>query len=120
MPPRTSDDESPDIDAISGVIDDEACRAIITALDRPMTVPEIAEETGLPLSTTYKKLDDLSETSLVRETTPIASSRHGKSRYVTDFSEIAIELADDRSFRVRVERVVGQAAELWSDVTPRF
>ncbi|MFC6718315.1 helix-turn-helix domain-containing protein [Natrialbaceae archaeon GCM10025810] len=109
-------EESPDLARIVRVLDDEACRRIISVLEEPMTVPEIAEATDLPTSTTYRKVDLLTEASLVNEAAAVRPGRHQKSRYVADFDAISIDLDDDHDLRVDVERTAHPFAGLWSDV----
>jgi predicted transcriptional regulator len=106
-------DDAPPSEHLFGVLTDDACREIIAALERPLTVPEIAEETDHPLSTTYRKLDRLTESGLVKETTGIRSGRHHKARFVADFDRIAIGLDDGRDLQVRVERSSEFSLELW-------
>ncbi|MCU4924934.1 helix-turn-helix domain-containing protein [Halobacteria archaeon AArc-dxtr1] len=118
-PEAPSTNRSPDVEPVVAVLDDGACRTIIAALERPMTVSEIAEAAELPLSTTYKKLDTLAEAELVREIDRYDAGRHRTARYVTDFDEIAIDLASDRTFRVRITRSVEQVADVWSELSVR-
>jgi predicted transcriptional regulator len=106
-------DDAPAHEYVFGVLTDDACREIIAALEEPLTVPEIAEETGHPLSTTYRKLDRLTESGLVRETTGLRPGRNQKSRYVSDFDRVAIGLDDDQSLEVDVERSNEVSLEFW-------
>lgn len=109
-------EEAPDLTRIVSVLDDEACRRIISVLEEPMTVPEIADVTDLPTSTTYRKVDLLTEASLVNETAALRRGRHHKSRYVVDFDEISIGLDDDHGLRVEVDRTDRPFAGIWGDV----
>ena len=61
----SSSGDTPDLERIIGVLDDADCREIISLLEAPKTVPEIADEAELPLSTTYRKLDRLTEAGIV-------------------------------------------------------
>jgi len=67
--------------------------------ERP-TADEISDRSGVPLSTTYRKLDLLTEASLLEE--------------------VAIALAEDREFEVAIAREPRTAderlADLWSEV----
>ncbi|GAB7017255.1 helix-turn-helix domain-containing protein [Halostagnicola bangensis] len=116
--PPVEDDA--DLERVVTVLDDAACRKIISTLDEPMTASEIATKTELPLSTTYKKLDRLAEASLVRETVGIHQGRHRKSRYIADFSEIAIGLDDEQDLHLSIERSDSRHTEIWSEMSPDF
>lgn len=116
----SSSDESPDLERVISVLDDAACREIVAVLEEPLTVPEIAEETGCPLSTTYRKLDRLTEAGLVKETTGVRQGRHHKSRYVANFDQIAIGLEDDRDLRVDVKQSNTHSLGIWANTTQTF
>ncbi|SDR44561.1 winged helix-turn-helix domain-containing protein [Natronobacterium texcoconense] len=116
----SSSDESPDIAAVVGALDDDACRKIVGVLEEPLTVDELADRTGLPLSTTYRKLDRLTEANLVTETVGVRQGSHHKSRYIADFDDISIALDDDRSFDVDVGRSSSRSADIWSETRRTF
>ncbi|RQH00399.1 winged helix-turn-helix domain-containing protein [Natrarchaeobius oligotrophus] len=117
-PPPT--EERVDLERIVGALDDEGCREIVSALEEPMTVDEIAETVDRPLSTCYRKLDRLTEAGLVDEATGVRNGSHSKSRYVTNFERIAIELDENRELRARVDRVKNHVLQLWSEVRREF
>ncbi|NKE35011.1 helix-turn-helix domain-containing protein [Natronococcus sp. JC468] len=110
----SSSDDTPAREHVFGALTDEACREIIAALEEPLTVEETAEVTEHPLSTTYRKLDRLTEAGLVRETASVGRCRREKSRYVADFERVAIGLDDDRSIRVDVDGSSDPLVGLWT------
>ncbi|MDG5820976.1 helix-turn-helix domain-containing protein [Natronococcus sp. A-GB7] len=110
----SSSDDAPSREHVFGVLTDDACREILAALEEPRTVADTADAIGRPLSTTYRKLDRLTEAGLVRETVGVGRSRNRKSRYVTDFERVAIGLDDDRSLRVEVEGSSDPLVGLWT------
>ena len=116
----SSSGDAPDLERIIGVLDDADCREIISLLEAPKTVPEIADEAQLPLSTTYRKLDRLTEADIVEETVGVRQGRHHKSRYVANFDRIAISLDSDRELRVDVDRSTDQSLGIWSNATKKF
>ncbi|MXV60881.1 helix-turn-helix domain-containing protein [Natronorubrum sp. JWXQ-INN-674] len=116
----SSSGDSPGLERVIGALDDADCREIVSLLEAPKTVPEIAEEAELPLSTTYRKLDLLTEADLVNETVGVRQGRHHKSRYVADFDCIGITLDDDREFQVAIDRSTDQSLGIWSDATQEF
>jgi len=116
----SSSGDTPDIEGVVSVLDDSDCREIISILEAPKTVPDIAEEVDLPLSTTYRKLDQLTDAGLAIETVGVRRGSHHTSRYVADFDRIAISLDDDRELRVDIDRSNDQSLGIWSNVTQEF
>ncbi len=74
----------------------------------------------MPLSTTYRKLELLSNASLVDERTKIRPGGHHTTQYALDFEAVRIALDDDREFEVTIDRPPRapdeQLAKLWSEV----
>ncbi|AHG02147.1 hypothetical protein HALLA_19810 (plasmid) [Halostagnicola larsenii XH-48] len=116
--PPSEDDA--DLERVVTVLDDAACRKILSTLEEPMSANEIAAAAELPLSTTYKKLDLLSEASLVRETAAIRPDRHRTSRYVADFTEIAIDLDEERTLQVSIDRSNSRKTDIWAEIAADF
>lgn len=106
-------DDAPEIEAVTAALEDAACREIVSALEEPKTAEEIAEETELPLSTTYRKLDRLVDATLIAETVGGPREPHQQARFVVDFERIAIDLSDDRRLRVRIERATDRVLGIW-------
>jgi len=117
---RDTGDETPQLQAVLDALDDPACRTIIKELDEPMTANELADETDIPLSTLYRKIDLLTDASLVVETTEIRDDGHHTSQYRTAVEAVNIELDENREFDVGIERPPQTTDErlerLWSEV----
>ncbi|WP_415381299.1 helix-turn-helix domain-containing protein [Halosimplex sp. TS25] len=115
-----ADDEAPDLQDVLDALDDPDCRAIVTALSEPMTASEISEESDIPLSTTYRKIDRLEEAQLLFEGTEIRPDGQHASIYEVDFEEVVISLTEDRDFETEIARqprTPDQRLEsLWSEV----
>ena len=115
-----SDEETPELTTVLDALDDDDCRRIVSVLEEPMTASEIAEASGVPLSTTYRKLDILTESSLLYEGVEVRSDGQHSSRYAVDFEELVIGLNDDQEFEVDIAhraRSPDQRLEnLWSEV----
>ncbi|WP_266080295.1 ArsR/SmtB family transcription factor [Haladaptatus caseinilyticus] len=113
-------DDAPELQEILDALDDPACRRIIMELNDPQTARELADETDIPLSTLYRKLDMLSDASLVTELTEIREDGHHTSRYQLAVESVNISLTDDRDFDVSIERPPETTDErlerLWSEV----
>jgi DNA-binding transcriptional ArsR family regulator len=113
-------EESPDLETILDALHDEDCRTIVSHLTEPMTADTIAERTDIPLSTTYRKLDVLTEAGLVAEGVELRSDGQHASQYMVAFDEVSIELTDEMALEVDVTTESQSAderlANLWSAV----
>ena len=110
----------PQPEAVFDALDDDACRAIVRALEEPMTAGEVSEASGVPLSTTYKKLDQLTDAGLLEERTELDPEGHHRSRYFVDFDRLIVALDETREFDVSVDRPSEKPderlVELWSEL----
>jgi len=77
-------DERPDLQDVLDALDDEDCRAIVSALGEPMTAQGIAEASDVPLSTTDRKLELLTGASLLEKGVEVRARGHHRSRYALD------------------------------------
>jgi len=115
-----ADEEAPDLQEVLDALDDEDCRNIVTALKEPMTADQISEAADVPLSTTYRKLDLLTEASLLEEGLEIRADGQHASRYTIAFEEVVIALTETHEFDVQISRRPRAAderlANLWSEV----
>ena len=109
-----------ELSPVLAALDDADARAIIKRLDEPMTASELSESCDIPLSTTYRKLDLLTEASLLREGTQIRADGHHATTYEVSFDEVRIFRTDDRDLDVEIERREQtpdeRLADLWSEV----
>jgi len=114
------DEETPELTTVLGALDDEDCRAIVSVLEEPMTASEVAEASGVPLSTTYRKLELLTDSSLLYEGVEIRSDGQHASRYDVDFEAVIIALDDAHEFDVDIAHQARSPDErlenLWSEV----
>jgi len=115
-----SGDDPPDLQSVLDALDDADCRTIIEHLDEPMTATEVSEECDIPMSTTYRKLDLLTEASLLAEGTEIRPDGHHATRYQLDFETVEIGLTEEQELDVSVDRPARAAderlASLWGEV----
>jgi predicted transcriptional regulator len=113
-------EETPELETVLGALEDEDCRTIVSTLEEPMTASEISDESGVPLSTTYRKLERLDDASLLSESTEIRSDGRHTSRYAVDFEEVRVILDEHLEFEVgiaRPERAPDQRlADMWTEV----
>lgn len=114
------DEEPPSPDEVLDALADDAAQKFITALSEPKTASELSEECDVPLSTTYRKLEKLTDASLLEESTEIRRDGQHTTRYAIAFDDVTVSLNDDdelvvdfsRPDRTRDERL----AELWSEL----
>ncbi|ELY98214.1 winged helix-turn-helix domain-containing protein [Natrialba asiatica] len=89
---------------ICAALDDPDCREIIRNLEEPMTASELTARCEIPQSTLYRKLELLTESTLLEETTEIRRDGHHASKYAVAFDEITLGLDEDRSLSVQIDR----------------
>ncbi|MFB6166016.1 MAG: helix-turn-helix domain-containing protein [Haloarculaceae archaeon] len=115
-----ADESQPELQPVLDALDDPTCRAIVRNLTEPMTAEEIAETCDVPLSTTYRKLDLLTEASLLEEGMQLRPDGQHASEYEVNFEEVVVRLSEDREFEAAISRVPRTADErlrdLWSEV----
>lgn len=115
------DDAAPDLQEVLDALDDPHCRKIMTSLDTPATAREIADASGVPLSTTYRKLELLTDASILAERTELRQDGHHTTRYELTFAAITISMDGEGKFDVTIERRPAspdeRLARLWSEVS---
>jgi DNA-binding transcriptional ArsR family regulator len=119
------EDDPPSVDDVLDALADDAARRILAALAEPKTASELSEECDIPLSTTYRKLELLTDASLLRESTDIRRDGQHTTRYAVSFDAVTVSLDEatdgatrdltvefSRPDRTRDERL----ADLWSEL----
>lgn len=110
----------PDLQAVLDALEDPDCRQIVRELDEPKTARELSESCDMATSTTYRKLERLSDASLVDERTKIRSGGHHTTQYTVAFESVRIALTDEQDFELSIARPAKAAderlANLWSEV----
>jgi DNA-binding transcriptional ArsR family regulator len=90
---------------ILDVLGDADCRAILEAADREsLSAGELSERCSLPISTTYRKLDALTDVGLLAEHTRLCPDGKHASEYVRIVDDIRMSTGVDGSFDVTVFR----------------
>lgn len=84
---------------------DDGCRAILeAATDSEVSVPELSEECGLPLSTAYRKIDTLTRLGLIEGRTCIHRSGGKVNKYTCIAGQIRVNLDGAGEMSLRVSR----------------
>ncbi|WP_135853583.1 winged helix-turn-helix domain-containing protein [Halorussus salinus] len=114
------DGDTPELQPVLDALDDPDCRRIVRQLDEPMTASEISSRCDIPTSTTYRKLERLTDASILSEATAIRTDGHHTSEYTLAFEEVSVFLDDERQFEVSITRPTHSAEEqlagLWAEV----
>ena len=99
---------------------DPDCRALLAVMDRPLTTAELSEESDIPLSTTYRKLDRLEEATLIDEQLEIREDGRHTARYTPYFDRIELVRTKEQDLDLEISRPPRTADErledLWSQV----
>lgn len=113
-------DTAPELQDVLDALEDPDCRRIVRRLEDPKTARELSEGCDMALSTTYRKLELLSNASLVDERTKIRPGGHHTTQYALDFDAVRISLDSDREFDIDISRPSRapdeQLAQLWTEV----
>lgn len=112
--PLRDDADDASRQAALAALADPDCRRVIAALDEPLTAKAVAERCGLARTTTYRKLDRLSDGDLVEERVTVRTDGHHATTYVRDFAGVLVAF-DDGSFAVEVR---DEAATAEADESP--
>ena len=114
------EEPTPPIQDLLDALSDPGCREIVRAIDEPMTANEVSEKCDIPQSTTYRKLDLLSEATLLTETTAIRQDGRHTTRYEVAFQDIHVSLDEHREFQIEITRpprsTEERLADMWSEV----
>jgi hypothetical protein len=114
------DGEPDELQAVLDALDDPDARSIVRGLEEPMTASEISDRCEIPLSTTYRKLDLLTDASLLAEGTAIRADGHHATTYEVAFDAVRVLLTEGREFEVEIEgddrSPDERLADIWSKV----
>ncbi|SEO58946.1 Helix-turn-helix domain-containing protein [Halogranum amylolyticum] len=96
------DDET--VQAMLDALDDADCRCILAATDgEALSASELSERCDLALSTTYRKLDLLTELDLLSERLRVRRSGKHASEYRRAVDDVTVSVAPD-GIELRVTR----------------
>lgn len=114
-------DDASTLQDVLEALDDQGCRCIIEALDDPMTAKELSEECDIPLSTTYRKLELLTDAALLEERAVLQPDGHHTTEYDLIFEEMVIQLDEDHNLDVGIARPSASTDErletMWAEVS---
>lgn len=111
-----SSQDAVSFEAVLDALDDAGCRAILRETAELMTANELVDACDIPKSTLYRKLELLSQASLVREQDTINPGGGRTTKYERDFADVTISIDEGGDFSVTVERPPRQADERLADI----
>ncbi|PGF15344.1 transcriptional regulator [Natrinema sp. CBA1119] len=87
-------DDAVDPQTVIAALDDDDCRAILEATDEDsLTATELSEQCDIPMSTTYRKVEMLTEADLVDERVRINTSGKHATEYCKSFDNVLVSVA---------------------------
>lgn len=89
-------EREPRREIVLDLLGDRQCRDLLGAASEPKTASELSDACGVPLSTTYRKLDRLSDADLVTVRTRIGADGDHARRYVRNVSEVVVCLESEQ------------------------
>jgi len=119
-PSARGEDSEPDPGAVFRALADEDGRTILRTLEEPMTASQISESCDIPLSTTYRKLELLTDAGLLTESTRIREDGQHTTVYSVAFDSVTVDLDEENAVSVEISEPERgrerRLAELWSEV----
>lgn len=96
-----------DEDALLTALQDDDCQAIVEAVeDEALSATELAEICDLPTSTTYRKLDTLTDAALLDDRLRLSSSGSHEREYVAGHVDLTISVESGATVEIEAERNV--------------
>jgi DNA-binding transcriptional ArsR family regulator len=97
--------EGTDIKALLGTLEDPDSRAIMEATStQALSAKEVAESCDLPLSTTYRKLDQLTEVGVLKKQVRLSQSEQYPSEYTLHINHIELHVDPDSGIQLSISR----------------
>ena len=104
-------DAEPDLQSVLDALDDSNCRKIVQAMSGAMTANEVSDATEIPLSTTYRKLELLTDAGLLEERTRICTTGKHSSEYVRTVEDVVVTLGTSGEMGLGVSQHARPASE---------
>ncbi|WP_338739501.1 helix-turn-helix domain-containing protein [Haloplanus salilacus] len=106
---ETTVDDEPEIQTVLDALQDDDCRAVLAAAsEEALSARELSSACDLPLSTTYRKLDALTEAGLLAERTRLCPDGKHASEYLRAVDDVVVSTGTDGGFELTVsKRAVG-------------
>lgn len=100
-----SNESDVDPQTVIAALEDDTCRDVLEATaDEALTATELSERCDVPLSTMYRKLEVLTEASLVLETLRLRRDGRHASEYRQCFDDVKISMCEGGTVEVAVSQ----------------
>ncbi|MFB6270380.1 MAG: helix-turn-helix domain-containing protein [Halobacterium sp.] len=93
-----------DASAVLDALTDPLCRQVLACANDPVTARDVAETADLSMSTTYRKLDALTDAGLLETQTELREDGYHTTRYRATVEEATVRIGDDNDLHVSVQR----------------
>lgn len=98
-------DDDTAIQDVLDVFDDSDCREILDATsEEALSAGEIAERCGLPTSTTYRKLEEMTEVGVLDERVRFRCPGRSPSEYALSVDNLLITVGDEGGLQLALTR----------------
>lgn len=97
----------PDVESetVLAALDDPDCRTLLEATtDEALTAQELADRCEVPRSTTYRKVEQLTEAGLLEESVRLRTDGKHASEYRRSFEDVTISLSAGDGFEVGISQ----------------
>jgi len=102
--------EGEEVEPLLGALEDEDCRAILNATgEEALSASELSEGCDLPLSTTYRKVDMLTDAGLLEERIRLCSSGKHTSEYALCVEDIHLSINGENGLELEITGEVESA-----------
>jgi len=102
-PEKSTVRDAEEVQALLDALHDPDCRTVLDATsDASLSASELSEACDLPLSTTYRKLDTLTEVGLLDERTRLCPDGKHASEYVRRVESVDVDVDDEDGFVLTV------------------
>lgn len=106
------DDHVVDPERVLTALDDPDCRALLEATrEEALTAQELAAECAVPRSTTYRKVELLTDAGLLEERVRIRPDGKHASEYTCTFEDLTISLSDADGIEVGISQPAPATAD---------
>lgn len=89
--------------AVLDTLTDPLCRRALACATTPVTAREVAAAADFSMSTTYRKLDDLTDAGLLETQTELRADGYHTTRYRATIDEATIHIDDENGLHVSVQ-----------------
>ncbi len=96
-----------DTEAVLTALEDPDCRALLEATaEEALTAGELTERCEIPRSTTYRKVEQLTEAGLLEEAVRLSSDGKHASEYRRTFEDVTVSLCESEGITVGLSQAI--------------